>query len=130
MNTKVPAHRRPAFARKPRPAFARKSREKVESEATLTRKCQAFLASVKAAGHPIWWYKTHGGGYAKAGIPDLCIVVGGRSLWVELKTATGKVQKIQLVRLAEIRAAGGVACICRSVDELREVVERLLVEQA
>jgi len=108
----VPLHRRQRFARKPR----------AESEASLTKRCQGWLARQKSDGSPLWWYKTHGDGYAKAGIPDLCIVVAGRSLWVELKTEKGVVSPIQDVRMREIREAGGVACVCRSVEELAEIV--------
>lgn len=93
-------------------------------ETKFQKRVQKFLDSLRSAGLPVWWYKTHGGGYAKAGIPDLCIVCCGCSLWIELKAGKGKPSKIQLERIDQIREARGAARVCYS---LREVAAFILV---
>lgn len=93
-------------------------------ETKLQRRVQKFLDSLRSTGLPIWWYKTHGDGYAKAGIPDLCIVCCGCSLWIELKAGKGKASPIQLRRIDQIREARGEVRVCYS---LREVAAFILV---
>lgn len=63
-----------------------------------------------------------------AGIPDLIIVINGRVIWIELKTPKGKVSNIQQYTIDKINSAGGRAYICRSVDEVMNVMEKEVSE--
>lgn len=56
----------------------------------------------------------------RAGMPDLHLPVPGdgyASLYIEMKTATGRLSKVQEEVHAELRAAGNHVCVCRSVEE-------------
>lgn len=53
------------------------------------------------------------------GIPDLCILTeGGKTLFIELKSAKGRVSAAQKMRHAELRALGHRVEICRSVVDV------------
>lgn len=56
----------------------------------------------------------------RAGVPDICIIHRGRSIFIELKTADGKVSKTQTEMMATLTLAGAVCTVCRSVDEVEE----------
>jgi len=57
-----------------------------------------------------------------SGIPDLIICHKGRFVAIELKTKVGKVKRIQQYVIAKIDEAHGVARVCRSLDEVKEVM--------
>ena len=67
-------------------------------------------------------WKTHGGMYGTAGIPDIIACVGGRFCAFEVKQPSGKLTRLQESTLGRIRAAGGVAGKVTSVED----VEKLL----
>lgn len=84
-----------------------------------------YLDSLKAHGFPVWYYRTHGGGRTKRGLPDLCVVWCGLAVFIELKAAGGEATPIQKHRLAEIKRAGGSAIIACSVADVRDELSRL-----
>lgn len=70
----------------------------------------------------------HRNGYhgAEAGTPDLLVLMpGGRSLWVEVKTPSGEVSKVQRVRHRELRNLGHAVTVARSVEEFVEAVKEI-----
>ncbi len=69
-------------------------------------------------------WKTHGGMYGTAGIPDIIACVEGRFFAFEVKTATGKATLLQEATLRKILATGGTAAVVRSVDEVRAIISR------
>ncbi len=93
-------------------------------ESRLTAQIQRYFKRLKSAGEPIWWTKLYGGtAMQRAGLPDLAVVYYGRAIWLEVKSPGGKVSKIQEATLQRIWAAGGAACIVRSVEEVRELLD-------
>lgn len=54
------------------------------------------------------------------GIPDIYAIKGGRSLWIEGKTAQGRQSEHQLQFEDEIKAHGGEYLVARSVDDVME----------
>ena len=60
-----------------------------------------------------WVLKTWGGGYQRAGIPDLLACYKGEFIAIELKAEKGKVSKLQLLEIERIRKAGGHAMVLR-----------------
>lgn len=60
-----------------------------------------------------WVLKTWGGGYQRAGIPDLLVCYRGYFMGIELKAENGKVSGLQEVELDWIRRAGGYSIILR-----------------
>ncbi len=60
------------------------------------------------------------------GVADLIgVLPGGKFLAVETKTAAGKLSPEQAAFLDNIRAAGGVAVVIRSLDELVSLLDTL-----
>ena len=59
------------------------------------------------------WYIKYwsGGGYTRAGVPDLLICAGGHFIGAELKAETGRPTELQLHELALIRKAGGIGIL-------------------
>lgn len=54
-----------------------------------------------------------------SGLPDLIGCQSGQFIAMEIKTATGRVTPLQKIFIEKINAAGGRACVVRSVDETR-----------
>ncbi len=67
-------------------------------------------------------WKTHGGVYGTAGIPDIIACVNGRFFAFEVKTTSGKATQLQQATVRKILAAGGTALVVRSVDEVRDAL--------
>lgn len=67
-------------------------------------------------------WKTHGGVYGTAGIPDIIACVNGRFFAFEVKTASGKATQLQQATVRKILSAGGTALVVRSVDEVRDAL--------
>lgn len=61
----------------------------------------------------------------KAGVPDLCLPVprfGCPGLWIEMKTADGRVSTNQKDWIAYLKDAGYRVEVCRSFDQARTVL--------
>lgn len=69
--------------------------------------------------------KTHGNDYTRIGMPDLVGCFRGRYIAIEVKAPGKKATPAQLRVLEEIRAAGGLAYVMDSVDEVRQLIEEL-----
>lgn len=73
--------------------------------------------------HKLWFYKVHGSGRQKMGIPDLCIVFYGIPVYIELKAKQGEPPTaIQDARMHDIRAAGGYCFMGYTVDDVRDAL--------
>ncbi|MCL2194343.1 MAG: VRR-NUC domain-containing protein [Oscillospiraceae bacterium] len=84
----------------------------------------AILRYLKTVPQCFAW-KTHGGAYGTAGLPDIICCYRGRFVAFEVKTATGKPTKLQNHTIAKIKAAKGEAFIVRSVQEVQAILETL-----
>jgi hypothetical protein len=58
------------------------------------------------------------------GVPDILILFTGRAIFLELKTATGRLSESQKAVHNKITLCGHVVTTCRSLDE---VIDRLIV---
>ena len=76
----------------------------------------------------IFCWKEHGDMYSTGGIPDIICCIQGRFVAFEVKTLTGKASGLQKATIRKIQAAGGTACIVRSVYEVQDVLEVLMEE--
>lgn len=70
----------------------------------------------------VWFYKC--ADRFTAGIPDLIMCKEGMFYAVELKVGFNKASPIQEFVMREIRKAGGRVCVCRSVEEVRNFIEK------
>lgn len=67
-------------------------------------------------------WKTHGGMYGTAGIPDIIACMGGRFCAFEVKQPSGKLTRLQEVALKKIVDAGGVAGKVTSVEDVKRLL--------
>ncbi|XBX04217.1 VRR-NUC domain-containing protein [Enterocloster clostridioformis] len=67
-------------------------------------------------------WKTHGGMYGTAGIPDIIACVGGRFCAFEVKQPGGRLSRLQEVTLKKIEDAGGVAGKVTSVEDVKRLL--------
>lgn len=65
--------------------------------------------------------KTHGSMYS-AGQPDLLGCYQGRTLALEVKRPGGKPTKLQMTMLKKWEAAGAIADVVHSVEEVKEIL--------
>lgn len=95
----------------------------MQPEARLVKRIQTYLAEQGARP-----FKIHGDdSYQEAGIPDLLVCLRGRFVGLEVKLP-GKentVSPLQEKVLREIKAAGGVAEIVTSVEQVRTILAKL-----
>jgi hypothetical protein len=89
-------------------------RSKPTAEASLTRAIRGLLNSLG-----IFHYKNHGGLGSVPGLPDITgVLKGGRGFWIEVKAPKGVVSDHQQRFIDNINAAGGLAFVARSVDDV------------
>lgn len=81
----------------------------------------AILRHLKNRPRCFAW-KTHGGMYGTAGIPDIIACIDGRFYAFEVKQPGGQLSRLQIVTLGRIRAAGGVGVMVTSVEEVKAAV--------
>jgi hypothetical protein len=87
------------------------------TESQLTRVVMVMLRYEYPQG---WFYKscdrfTHG-------IPDILGCLDGRFVAIELKTRFNQATRLQDHIMSKIRAAGGIAGVCHSVQEVRNLL--------
>ena len=80
-------------------------------------------AYIKACGGLC--YKIHGGDlYQESGIPDLLCCWGGVFFGIEVKDPNGVPSAIQLAQGARIKKAKGHFIIAKSVEDVRNYIEK------
>lgn len=72
-----------------------------------------------------WCFKVHGSEYQPAGIPDICGVYLGRSVWCETKMPGNKPSEIQKYRMNKIIDAGGLCVVAYSVQQAVQMLEHI-----
>ena len=81
----------------------------------------AILRLLRALPRCFAW-KTHGGMYGTAGIPDIIACVEGRFCAFEVKQPGRELSPLQAATLDKIKAAGGLACKVTSVEEVKSAL--------
>jgi len=85
-----------------------------------TRLKAKVLAMLKKEFRDAWVYKTSD--RWKSGIPDVLVCKEGRFFAAELKVGKNKATRLQLSVLRKIQRAGGRVAVCRSVDQVRNLL--------
>lgn len=67
-------------------------------------------------------WKTHGGMYGTAGIPDIIACIHGRFCAFEVKQPGGRLTRLQEAALKKIEDAGGVAGKVTSVEDVKKLL--------
>lgn len=108
-------------------------------EGTVLKAVCQYLAVLEAQGKLVFWRQNNGATYDpkrrafrsttgtgyKYGVPDVCAVIKGRFVGLEVKSSTG-VQSDNQKRLQEaLEGCGGIYAIVRSVDDVQSVLSRV-----
>lgn len=91
------------------------------NETTLKEKVMGWLR----AQPECWAFKVHGGPYQQAGLPDIVGCWAGRFFAIELKVNDNKATRLQAATIEKIRLTGGIAAVCRDVEEVKAIFETL-----
>ncbi len=72
-----------------------------------------------------YWEKRWGGGYSKAGLPDMHIVVNGINIDAELKASNGRPSELQKHNIKQINSSGSIAMILypEGFEEFKSMVK-------
>lgn len=83
----------------------------------------------KMTVEPCGYYEKRWGGgqFTKAGLPDLHIVIYGKSIDIEVKASNGKPSELQLFTINQINECGGKAMIAYPKDF--EIIKNLIKEE-
>jgi len=75
-----------------------------------------------------WLFKVWGGGFQKAGIPDLICCINGVFVAIELKAEYGKATELQKMNIKQINASGGIGVILypAGFDTFKKIIEGVL----
>lgn len=60
-----------------------------------------------------------------SGVPDICGVYKGKSIWIEVKSVEGKLSPQQVRVGSRIKSAGGEWIIARSVEDVKSLLQRI-----
>lgn len=91
------------------------------NEKTIVDSIKQYLSSVPN----LFYWKEHGGQYGTAGIPDLIVCYKGKFIAFECKRPGGKPTLLQKITLNKIEKAKGIAKIVTSVEQVKEVIEKI-----
>lgn len=91
-----------------------------------TQIVNAIIKAVRKAYPDSIVVKIHGGGFQKAGIPDLYIATGGINLWVEVKRPGGDTTALQKRFLESLRLNGIPCGTAESPERVLEMIEQTL----
>jgi hypothetical protein len=97
-------------------------------EASVVKSIERVLHRRRA-----WWFKTHGTGHGRSGIPDLVGAYRGRALALEVKPpglvgSATRLQRHELDRAARAGAAAHIVTTPAEVDELLDKIDADLQE--
>jgi hypothetical protein len=81
----------------------------------------AILRYLKTVPGCFCW-KTHGGMYGTAGLPDIVLCYRGRFVAFEVKRENGRLTRLQEITLEKIRKAKGEAYKVTSVKEVQQII--------
>ncbi|MDK2919762.1 MAG: hypothetical protein PWQ37_2495 [Candidatus Petromonas sp.] len=75
----------------------------------------------------IWFFKVWGGGYQRAGIPDLICCINGVFIAIELKGDNGKPTELQKMNIKNINDAGGIGVILypKGFKEFKKLIKEV-----
>ncbi|MGL4253408.1 MAG: VRR-NUC domain-containing protein [Fusobacteriaceae bacterium] len=90
-------------------------------EKDIVKKIKALLDKK----YPGFYFKSHGSGYQRSGIPDIVGCHRGRMVAIEVKTpkTRNNVSPLQEKALRDIREAGGLAFVAWSPEMVDAVME-------
>jgi Holliday junction resolvase len=100
----------------------------VKGETRVVKKIKEGLQKI----YPnCFFFKVHGSGYQKSGIPDLIGCINGLFIGIEVKDPKNKsygATELQLHIIELIKGAGGIAGVATSLEEAKELIENGFIQ--
>lgn len=93
-------------------------KRKKQAESDLKRTVKEFLQ-----WHHFYVATIQGGPFGTPGVSDLIAVKGGRTLFLEVKTAKGKLRDNQVEFGSNIRAQGEEYYVVRSIEDVEQIIK-------
>lgn len=90
-------------------------------EKSIENKIKTYLRSKGA-----YCVKYHGNQFSQVGVPDLLVCYKGRFIGIEIKNETGKTSPLQDVNIHNIKRAGGISFVARSVEDVSFVIDHII----
>ena len=90
-------------------------------EKTIENNIKTFLKSKGA-----YYFKHHGNQYSQVGVPDIIACYKGRFIGIEVKNETGKTTPLQDVNIQQIKNAGGISFVARSVEDVKKAIDNII----
>lgn len=96
------------------------------SEKSFENKIKRYLKERSA-----YRVKYHGNYYSENGTPDILACVNGYFLAIEVKAQNGTPSALQLVKIDDIRKAGGFAYVVypSGWNRLKDIIDGLLIDK-
>lgn len=91
------------------------------SEKNIENKIKNYLKQ-----HDIYYFKVHGNGFMRAGIPDIVACINGKFVGIEVKRPGGKASPLQLINIENIIKNKGFAYIVYSFEEAKKIIDEAL----
>jgi hypothetical protein len=98
---------------------------KENGQSGLRAKTMLLLAKMRREGEPIWYLKTSGSAFQRAGVPDVLVIYRGRAGTLELKAPGNEPTEPQKHELRWVAKAYGVAGWADSMEGVRAFLEML-----
>jgi Holliday junction resolvase len=92
------------------------------TEKQIENKIKHLLATRGA-----YYFKHFGCKFSKAGVPDLICCLNGKFIGIEVKREDGKLSELQKFNLEQIKKAGGIGIVARSVQEVEECLNSMII---
>ena len=93
----------------------------VEREKTIENRIKNYLKK-----NNIYYFKVHGNGFQRVGIPDIVACINGKFTGIEVKRPGGKPSSLQIANIEHIRNNGGSAEIVYSFEEAKKFIDSVL----
>lgn len=90
-------------------------------EKNIENKIKAYLKSIGA-----YYVKYFGNQFSQVGVPDILCCYKGRFIGIEVKNERGKTSPLQDVNIQQIKDAGGLAIVARTVDEVKQLIDSII----
>lgn len=90
-------------------------------EKNIENKIKSYLKSKGA-----YYVKYFGNQFSQVGVPDILACYKGRFIGIEVKNEKGKTSPLQDVNLEQIKQAGGISLVARSVEDVQKVIDNII----
>lgn len=90
-------------------------------EKHIENRIKSYLKSKGA-----YFVKYFGNSFSQAGVCDLLVCYKGRFIGIEVKNEKGKTSPLQEVNLKQIKEAGGISLVARSVEDVQKVIDSII----